>query len=85
MDIINHPACTRVLSAPPGTEDSVGALPVAQLSTNLGVALFSFWKPDAGELAALNAGSCVALGVYTRPENHPVVSVGVAFKTQEPA
>jgi len=82
MDIVNHPACTRTLAAPPGTE-GVDPLPVAELSTELGVALFSFWKPDAAELEMLNAGSCIALGVYTKPDEHPVVSVGVAFRTEE--
>lgn len=79
MDFIKHPACTRVLGAPPGMEDSVNALPVAELSTEIGVGLFSFWKPDAEELAMLNAGHALALGVYSH--QHPIVSMGV---TKEP-
>jgi hypothetical protein len=84
MEIINHPACTGTLAAPPGVE-GVAPLPVAPLATDLGTALFSFWKPDAAELAALNAGQCVALGVYTQAENHPVVTVAVTLQTQEAA
>lgn len=35
----------------------------------------SFWRPDAEELAALNAGYPIVMMVYS--QSHPVVAMGV--------
>lgn len=71
MEIIKHPLTNRIQTAPAGMDD-VNDLPVVVLQ---GVQ-YSFWKPDAEELALLNAGHSIALGVWA--EQHPVVSVGIS-------
>jgi hypothetical protein len=75
MEIVRHPQTNHVFTAPPGQEDKVSDLPVIAVETDIGLGLFSFWKPSAEELALLNAGHSIQLGIYQ--EMHPVVSVGI--------
>jgi len=78
MRYIQHPSNNFVLGAPKGWDQKelpCGALPVTSLDVEGKPAMVSFWRPDAEELAALNAGGTVALWVYGT--THPVVAVGV--------
>lgn len=64
-----HPSNTRVLGAPPGWDQK--ELPVHALAVTDSVqdgvpTILSYWKPDAAELALLNAGGLVALSVVGR-------------------
>lgn len=76
MKQVNHPLCNRVLGAPKGWNANEGtkALPCDALAVRDDVingvpVVISFWKPDAQELALLNAGGTVALHVcgYSMP------------------
>jgi hypothetical protein len=74
MEIINHPACTHSLGAPADMQDgSCEALPVAYQETDHGVFALSFWKPTPEELADLNSGRAIVLGVRAVGRQHPVV------------
>jgi hypothetical protein len=75
MEIVRHPQTNHVFTAPHGQEDDVSALPVVIHQDQFGVGLFSFWKPSEEELAQLNAGHSIQLGIYS--DSHPVVSMGV--------
>lgn len=75
MDIVRHPQTNHVFTAPPGQEAEVSNLPVIIAEDEIGIGLFSFWKPSAEELALLNAGHSIQLGIYHK--SHPVVSVGI--------
>lgn len=58
MDIMTHPRTTRVL----GEEQGYLPLPIIDMLTDTGVpCITSVWLPNAEELAALNAGACVAV------------------------
>ncbi|MBT2299247.1 hypothetical protein J7E70_02105 [Variovorax paradoxus] len=62
-----HPSNNRVLGAPPGWNQG-GELPCSALAitdaTQGGMpCVVSFWRPDAAELALLNAGGLVALSI----------------------
>ena len=61
-----HISNNRVLGAPPGWvqgELPVGAIAITDV-VNRGIpTVVSFWKPDAEELAALNAGGLVSLSI----------------------
>lgn len=84
MNFISHPTNNLVMKAPEGATN-VDDLPVtiAKLSDG-SQAIVSFWKPDAEELAALNAGKPVML--YILSPQHPVVSLGVeAIESQQVA
>jgi len=78
MRFIQHPSNNKVLGAPAGWDQKdlpCGALPVTVTDENGTPAMVSFWKPDADELAALNAGHSVHLWVLGSV--HPVVSMEV--------
>lgn len=79
MEIFRHSACTHELGAPADVQDgSCETLPVAYVTTEHGMFALSFWKPDAHELALINAGHPVALGVRAVGRQHPVVFVTTA-------
>jgi hypothetical protein len=67
MNAVQHSSNTRVLGAPRGWVQ--GELPVHALPITDAIAgdkvptVLSFWKPDAEELAMLNAGGLVSLSV----------------------
>jgi hypothetical protein len=80
MDIVRHPQTNHDFGAPPDMQDgSCATLPVVLLKDEYGIWACSYWKPDAAELAALQAGSSVQLGVRLGGDDgsHPVVSMGV--------
>lgn len=63
-----HPTNTRTLNAPAGWNQGelpVGALPITDgtAGDESRPAILSYWKPDAAELALLNAGGLVCLTV----------------------
>lgn len=69
MKPVNHPSNTRTLGAPAGWDQST--LPVEPLGITDQVlegvpCMWSFWQPDADELAALNAGGAVVLSIVGR-------------------
>lgn len=71
-----HHSNNRVLGAPAGWKQKelpVGALAVTDVSHGGVPAILSFWKPNAEELALLNAGGLVALSVVGR--TMPPVSI----------
>jgi hypothetical protein len=71
MNYIQHSSNNGVLGAPAGWDQEslpVGALPVTHLSQNDAPSIASFWRPDAVELAALNAGGAVMLTVVGRSQ-----------------
>jgi len=79
MKPIAHPSNTRELAAPPAWDHS--GLPVEPLGitdeTMGGVpCMWSFWRPDAEELAALAAGGYVVLSVVGRTMPPVAVMVG---------
>jgi hypothetical protein len=78
MEIRRHASCTRDIGAPSDMQDgSCSALPVAEVWDKSGIWSQSFWKPDEAELAALNSGGAVVLGLRAVGRQHPVVWVGV--------
>ncbi len=73
MKPIKHPNCNDILRKPDGmTEEECGDLHIRRDSGFV----WSFWKPDAEELLALNRGGSVALSVMG--DTHPPLSVLVA-------
>lgn len=84
MDIYDHPVCTQKIGAPSDMLDgSCSALPVLVTKDEYGMWCNSYWMPNQEELAALNAGGSIRLQVRCSTKNHPVVSVGAAFKPSE--
>lgn len=75
MEIVNHPLCTTTLGAPSDMLEDCSGLPVAYQIDQHGTWAVSFWKPDADEQAAMNAGGGVALRVRAVGRQHPVVSI----------
>lgn len=78
MRYIQHPSNNHVLGAPQGWDQKelpCGALPVTITTEEGRPVMVSFWKPDAEELAVLNAGGSVSLWVHG--VGHPVVAMGV--------
>ncbi len=78
MKPTQHPSNNRVLGAPAGWDQA--QLPCAALAITdtdfAGMpAIWSFWRPDPVELAALNAGALVVLSILGR--NMPPVAVMV--------
>lgn len=66
MRAVQHHSNTRVLGAPKGWQQGVlpiAALPITDSNQDGVQTILSFWKPDAEELALLNAGGLVALSV----------------------
>lgn len=73
-----HSSNNRVLGAPAGWDQ--GELPCGALAITDAVqagvpSVVSFWRPDAEELAALNAGGLIYLSVVGR--TMPPMSLGV--------
>lgn len=67
MNRTQHPSNNGVLGAPPGqTIEECRALPVTHCTLDGAPCVASFWQPDAGELARLNAGKPVILWVQGR-------------------
>lgn len=66
---------SRVLNAPRGWNASepikCGMLPIRDATVEGIACMQSYWKPDANELAALNAGAHIRLTVYGT--GHPPV------------
>lgn len=77
MIITTNPLCNDTIGAPSDMQDDCSALPVFRHADEHGQWSASFWKPDAAELALLNAGGDVILNVRAAGRQHPVVSVGV--------
>lgn len=80
MKPVNHPSNTRTLQPPAGWDQ--GGLPVEPLGiTDQWVegilCVWSFWRPDAEELAALNAGGYVVLSIVGRTMPPAAVMVTV--------
>ena len=68
MTPIKHPHCNDVLKAPIGSE-AVNDLHIARDKD----AVWSFWRPNAEELIAINNGGCVALRVEA--STHPPLNI----------
>nr|WP_297388221.1 hypothetical protein [uncultured Roseateles sp.] len=67
MELIQHPTNNDVLAAPPGVSiEDCTAAPITRVTQDGRNEVWTFWKPDADELVALNAGKCVVLGVWGR-------------------
>jgi hypothetical protein len=76
MSPIQHPTNNRVLGAPQGVPiEDCKALAVTDTVMNDAPAVASFWRPDALELAMLNAGKAVVLCV--QGQTHAPLYVGV--------
>lgn len=74
------PGATRALGAPdnwdPDTDGPCGALPIRDgVHAEVWPYMESAWKPDAQELAALNAGGSIVLRIVNL--THPVVALYV--------
>ena len=79
MEFIQHSSNNRVLGAPEGVPiEECRALPVTDMMVDGRPVVASFWKPDANELAALNAGHPVILMI--QGFTHAPVMVGVGVK-----
>lgn len=79
-----HPSNSRVLGAPTGWNQKVlpcGALAITDCVQDRVPCVVSFWKPDADELALLNAGGLVALSIVGR--NMPPASIIAWTETGE--
>lgn len=72
---VRHPHTTRDLGAPSNwpTEAAgpCGTLPIADTIGDAGPVMESIWEPTPAELAVLNAGGFVVLGISGTA--HPVV------------
>lgn len=68
MKPIRHPSNTRTLAAPEGWDEDlkVESLGITDQILEGVPCVWSFWRPDAQELAALNAGGAVVLSVVGR-------------------
>jgi hypothetical protein len=66
MNKVQHPSNNHVLGAPAGWNQGdvpCSALAVTRTKCDGLPVVVSYWRPDAEELAALDAGGCVALSV----------------------
>lgn len=64
-----HSSNTRVLGAPVGWDQGelpCSALAITEADMNGVPCVVSFWRPDAADLAALNAGGTIALSICGR-------------------
>lgn len=79
MNIEKILAATRTLGKPKDWDNTLDGecvgLPIRDGLFNGSSAMYSAWKPDAEDLAALNRGACVILAVCG--SMHPPVSVMV--------
>lgn len=79
MKSIQHPACNDIVRRPEGTtEEECGDLHIMRKDGTV----WSFWKPSAEDLLALNAGGAVALIVNS--PTHPPVKVAATYPTEDP-
>lgn len=76
MKAHQHASTNGLLGKPSGVSESeCGPLPITRVNfTNVKVC-FSFWRPSAEELALLNAGKSVRIGVWGTTQ--PPIDVGV--------
>jgi hypothetical protein len=72
MNIIHSPGSVLL----PGPE---GTVPLPVVRDEIG--FYSYWKPNEKELALLNSGCSIQLGIHHNV--HPVVSMEVAFALGE--
>lgn len=85
MNFAPHPGATRRFTPPadwrPERDGECGTLEVADVA-GVGNRPFmeSLWRPDADDLAALNAGAAIVLGI--QGVVHPVVYMGVTGPPQ---
>lgn len=80
MDIVRHPKTNHNFGAPADMPDgSCESLPVVIVADQHGAWACSYWKPSRQEIAALQAGGAIQLGVRLGGDggSHPVVSMGV--------
>ena len=76
MELIQHPTNNDVLGAPPGVSiEDCTAAPITRVIQDGRHEVWTYWKPDAQELAALNAGKCVVLCVWGRTMAPALVAV----------
>jgi hypothetical protein len=85
MNFAPHPSATRKFGPPAGwtpeKDGECGTLEIADVEDAHGHPFMeSLWRPDPEELAALNAGAAIVLGISGR--THPVVYVGVTAAPQ---
>ena len=77
MQTTNHPLADRVIGAPTNWDEALhgpcDALHVMVAKIDNMRMLCSFWKPTPEELAELNAGGSVMVGLCTL--EHPVITV----------
>ncbi len=83
MEFIKHPSCNHHFGPPPGVADKdCGTLHVKRwVDPGLGMVLTSFWRPNAADLAALNAGGSIAVNLYSASQ--PMMSTQVYKKESE--
>lgn len=76
MNFHQHKTNTGILGRPKGvsTLDCEG-LPITRVEFENTSVVFSYWRPTPEELAALNAGKSVRLGIWGM--THPPVYIGV--------
>lgn len=79
MDIVRPANATRELGVPQewdtATQGACSPLPVIDYEEGGSPWMLSVWKPDADDLAALNAGHGITLAILGKA--HPVVAVGI--------
>lgn len=78
MNFVPHATTNDLLRAPTGVpSEECGDLPITRIRFNDagGVAVASYWMPDADELRRLNEGQPVRLTVLGR--THPPLAVAV--------
>lgn len=85
MNPAPHPSATRRFGAPADwsveNNGECGTLEIADVVGAGGVPFMeSLWRPEPEEIAALNAGGAVILGISGQV--HPVVYVGVTAAPQ---
>ena len=82
MNPVDHPNTTRRFGAPadwtPERDGACGTLSIADVEGAGGLFMESLWRPTPEELAALQAGGAVVLGI--RGVVHPVVYVSVTAR-----
>jgi hypothetical protein len=85
MRILPHPSATRRFAPPADwsadAHGECGTLEIAEVAGEGGLPYMeSLWQPEAEDLAKLNAGAAIALGV--QGQVHPVVYLGVTEPPQ---
>lgn len=80
MQPIPHPSATRKLTPPadwnPEHHGPCATIEVADVLQSGLQFMETLWRPDAEELAALNAGAAIVLGI--NGTSHPVVYVAAS-------